>query len=246
MVDSTRCFDADAPSTWRDPYTGMLQRLGLYAAIPALLQDADLNSRERRWVALSKLRPGDSIRDEAEKTWRDAFSRAYLYHACRIADARSYLDHGLRPTRISDLDDLAFSLFRDSPELRLAIEELRVSGYANHNDGKVFFFFARSGAVHVGEGYHSAGSEYLRALANRVGPAAQRILIDNGRPAVVRAKIEVDALSASDVRYASLLPLYHLLTAREHDLPERIVALEGGTYIAGPIRPDAITIEFLN
>ena len=149
---------------------------------------------------------------------------------------------GRRITCRGDL--LSRLLFGDTAELAAAMRDLDSYGVREYNHGKVFFFFARSGAIHIGDHYRESGSELLRGLASRLGGDALARLSARGRPALLRARMPLDLMDASDVSFAAMLPIRHRLMVRDPEKPPRIYALEGGFPYPRAIPPDWLEIEY--
>ena len=154
-----RCFDIDDVKTWEGPYREVLSDLGVLAAFEEIKRDENLPgpiSRLERLAELAMPAGADALgafRQCVLEFFSASFTHVALFHACRITDRGTYDRDGLRPSDISDLNRIAREVFGPSPQLEAALCAPRRTGYAAHNHGRIGLFFARSGALHIGDHY---------------------------------------------------------------------------------------------
>jgi hypothetical protein len=244
--DSTafpRALDVDRVDEWGPVFDPFFADLVSPDVWEMLLKDGRHGSAVGREEELHRMVP--DLRPRVAAFLRRHYTHLDMFHGCRITDEASYMTHGLLPSDTVHLQRVAREVFGDTPALQAAIRDLDGRGYRAHNHGKVYLFFARSGALYVGDHYLEGGSEYLRAIAAQIGEGARDRLKVRGRPAIIPCRLSLTELDPSDVEYAAMLPLRLRLTVRDPEAPARFYAVEGGTSLLCAIPPDRLTIEYL-
>lgn len=125
------------------------------------------------------------------------------FHGCR-GESSTYLEEGILRGDIDRSKAHACQLFGRPDRLDAIFDELQ--SYLIHNSGKVFFLltgeeFLRNGT----DGYIQRGSEFLSAVANRLGQEA--VLASNGRGMIIECDIPTDLIPEEDVRGLTRLAL---------------------------------------
>ncbi len=115
------------------------------------------------------------------------------YHGCRVSDKKSYLDYGILPSDPQKLIQYAKNLFGESREFENALHELEDTNYISHNENKIGLLLSAKWAKHVNND-HAKGSEFIRAIANRLGTDALKIYFKSGKPTLIKCLIPVDWL----------------------------------------------------
>lgn len=246
-----RVLDIDNSESWAPIYEPFFESLAAPEVWDQLFDPEKFASAPTRVDALARLaappRQWKSrwLRRQAREFLCVSFTHFACYHACRIVDVESYRSRGLLPADLDVLDAQAVELFGESAALTQAIAAARRGGYRAHNHGGVFFFFARSGAVHVGDHYLSHGSEYLARIAGDLGSKHLELLEQRGQPAVVRCELTLAELGRH-ADFAAMLPVHQKLMVRDPIAPPRIFAVEGGFRYDCALGPDRISIEFVD
>jgi len=246
-------MDIDVPLKWSTIYQRLFDELAPSGFWEGLLSSEDFGSIDSRIDALAiHVYPGtrersyQKLRMRAREFFIANYTHHACYHACRIYEEAGYLDYGLRRCDIDAQNELAAKFFGHSKQLTDAIMKLRQEGYASHNHNHVGLFFARSGAIVIGEGYIRGGSEYLRRLANALGDDSRRLLMVKGRPALIRCELPLADLGDSGIDYAAMLPITYKLMIRDEIRPPIFSAIEGAFMHSADIPSNQITIEYLD
>lgn len=137
---------------------------------------------------------------DARKTlfagFTDLYSAVRLYHGTRVEDFASFHESGILPSNIERLNESALQIFGDGAEVVQIINDLKASGYSEHNTGKVFACLDPDECLTYN--YCWAGSEYLRVVANRLGKPEK--LRESGTPTLLGFDVPVDELGEEKVR----------------------------------------------
>ena len=246
------CLDIDAEDHWGPVYGPWFADLASAEVWNHLYDPEEYANSESRVRSLCRrIAPPRRwkyhwVRSRAVQFMKANYTHVACYHSCRIVDEKSYLTHGLLPSDVDLLDREAETLFGRSNKLRQSIMGARSDGYRAHNHGGVYVFAARSGALHYGGHYRSYGSEYLGRISGALGEAERSILRNRGRGAIVRCVIPIGELLAKDMRFMSMLPLYHKLTVREPVTPPGLYAVQGGFKHSVGIPAVRISIEYID
>jgi hypothetical protein len=91
------------------------------------------------------------------------------FHGTRSSSASDFLVRGIKLSDSKHLEQRAIEQFGDTNVVRNAILDLRQSGYESHNHGKVFLCLTKRACLHDHPHYMLEGSEYISAIANRIG-----------------------------------------------------------------------------
>jgi hypothetical protein len=131
---------------------------------------------------------------------RYGFVRAF--HGCRPEINASYTEHGLLPCNPAQLAQTALRLFSNRDRVQSAIDDLSKpdgqDSYQDYNRGKVFFCLEMEHLVEDCGHYMLYGSEYLLAVANRVGEP--EVLRRRGRATVIECDVPIPDIPMEDVR----------------------------------------------
>ena len=109
------------------------------------------------------------------------------FHGSRCLSPAAFLKCGLKPADTAALKVRAVEIFGPSDALYDAVSELQNRGYETHNAGRIWLCLAKEPFLHEHKHYLRHGSEYLAAIANRVGQIAKLETI--GVPVVVECLI---------------------------------------------------------
>jgi hypothetical protein len=168
-----------------------------------------------------------------------AFIQAF--HGCRTDSTRPYSERGLMPSDPHALNRIALEIFSDKACVEAAIQELGREdfdfSYSNYNRGKVFFCLQMEELVEYCGHYLLYGSEYLLAIANRVGQP--EVLRSRGRATVVECKVPISNVDAEDIRCLAgdvLREIFERYCVRAY----RPEVLEFGFAISEPLQPENI------
>jgi hypothetical protein len=247
-----RSIEIDDLSTWEPvyaPYFATLARPEEWKRWldPEDYSSADTNAEKlARFLAPSAPKPLKQLRDQLEEFYRQNFTHAVFYHACRITDPAEYERDGLRRCDIAELKRQALALWGDTKEVRMALAGPSTRSHADSCRDKVGLWYSRDGAAHYGDHYTKGGSEFLRVVSNALGPEYRAKLEAQGRPALVRCVVPLAELHPEVVRTCSYLPLKWKLTWRNPDAPVGFYALDWAFMHEHPVSPDRISIEYLD
>jgi hypothetical protein len=106
-------------------------------------------------------------RETLFQAFTDIYSVVRLYHGTRVDDPMSFYETGILPSDIEMLNQRAFRLFGESPQVVQTIQDLRSIGYTAHSEGKIYVCLDPCACLTYD--YCWRGSEYLSTIANRVG-----------------------------------------------------------------------------
>ena len=109
------------------------------------------------------------------------------FHGSRPVLPRDFLAYGLKPSDTAALQNRAIELFGDSEDLQKAIVELRDGNYERHNNRGVWLCMTKEAFLQVHNHYLLEGSEYLAAIAGRLGQSAKLRAI--GSPVIVECLV---------------------------------------------------------
>lgn len=119
------------------------------------------------------------------------FIRAF--HGCRAISTTSYEAKGIVACDPAALDQLAHELFGNGELVQQAIQALAKSdrdfSYREHNQGKVWFCLEAEELTEFCGHYLLNGSEYLQAIACRIGDRAT--LRQRGRATIIECDVPV-------------------------------------------------------
>ena len=132
------------------------------------------------------------------------------FHATKSDSAADFLTRGIRLSDTSFLERRARELFGESDVVNQAIAVLRQSGYARHNNGRVYLALTKSVCIREHSHYMLYGSEYLARIADRIGRSAE--LRSVGSPLIVECLIPRAALSSEFWRGRSFAMLEDYFT----------------------------------
>jgi hypothetical protein len=185
------------------------------------------------------MRPDIKTRLSERLPDRYQFIRAF--HGCRTDSIKPYLERGLRPSDPSALGRLALEIFTDREQVEAAIQDLSrddFSGsYSDYNKGKVFFCLQMEELVEQCGHYLLYGSEYLLAIANRLGrPESLR---NRGRATVIECNVPIEDIGSEDVRCLAGEVLREIFE-RYCDRTYRPETLSFGFAITTPLQPNNI------
>lgn len=127
------------------------------------------------------------------------FVRAY--HGCRPTALDSYHEKGILPCNPVELKAIARSIFSNQPGVERAIEYLADDGdytYEEHNGGKVFFCLTKDELVEDCGHYLLQGSEYLQAVAVRIGE--NHVLRSRGKATVFECNVPIEHIEEDFIK----------------------------------------------
>jgi hypothetical protein len=140
-------------------------------------------------------------RETLYREFASIYSAVRLYHGTRVENPASFFETGILLSDIEALNNRAFQLFGEGPEIAQVIKDLKSCGYTAHNEGKMFVCLDPCECLAYN--YCWQGSEYLRAIANRVGKPEK--IKASGKPTLIGFDITAQELGEnikSVARYA--------------------------------------------
>ncbi|HXR03208.1 MAG TPA: hypothetical protein VN836_00695 [Verrucomicrobiae bacterium] len=121
-------------------------------------------------VAIITKQSPEDIPQLLEKRLSSHYEFTVAFHGTRSNSAEDFLQHGIYLPDIRVLELEAIRRFGDSAALQSIITELRESGYAQRNHGKIHLSLTKEVFQTNGEcdGYLNDGGEYFATIANRL------------------------------------------------------------------------------
>ena len=114
------------------------------------------------------------------------YSSVTAFHGSRPVSPADFLKHGLKPSDTEALQRRAVELFGDSEDVRNAILDIR-GGYERSNNGGIWLCVTKEAFLQIHDHYLREGSEYLAAIAGRIGQNAKLRAI--GTPVIVECLV---------------------------------------------------------
>lgn len=114
------------------------------------------------------------------------FGFVTAFHGSRPNSASDFLNHGLKLSDTATLQNRAVDLFGDSENLRNAILDLRGS-YERSNNAGIWLCVTKEAFLQRHDHYLAEGSEYLSAIAGRIGQNVKLRAI--GTPVIVECLV---------------------------------------------------------
>jgi hypothetical protein len=133
---------------------------------------------------------------------REHYEFIRAFHACRTDSIEPYEKQGLIPCDPAALNRRAREIFQNKAGVEAVIQDLAVNdsaySYRDHNGGKVWFCLEEEELTEFCGHYLLYGSEYLLAIANRIGESDA--LRKQGRATLIECNVPIDDLEESDIR----------------------------------------------
>ena len=167
------------------------------------------------------------------------FIRAF--HACRSDSIEPYKQHGLTPCVPAALDKCAMEIFQNKEGVAAAIQDLALNdleySYRDFNNGKVWFCLEKEELTENCGHYLLYGSEYLLAIANRIGES--EALRKRGRATLIECNVPIDDLAEDDTKELAADMLVKILeTYCTRRCPDELTGF--GFYIECKLEPNNI------
>ena len=188
-------LDLDSPADWHRDFCSLVDNSGIRHAIMLELGKGGLaaqNFLEQVTCSDAHLRNllAERLRDDAEMILRNRYSCIIAYHGCRPSEHSSYRTDGILPADTQALIAQAKSLFAGLSGFEEAVKDIGYS-YINYNHDKVGLLRSATWAKHH-RNDHAKGSEFIRAIANRLGPEAKMRSRRTGRPILIKCAIPIN------------------------------------------------------
>ena len=240
-------LDLDDPDTWHSEFTGLID--SHWCSIDAELGATAGTSvwQLMRGEVCDQNQLGGLLQKEAVGILCTRYSYVMAYHGCRVRDTVSYTSRGILQSNPACLATMARELFCGIDGFDDALRDLTQQwgsgqSYAQWNHGKVGLLLSGERARSERCGF-AGGSEFMRAIANRLGKEAKRRFVQTGRPALIKCKIPVDWLDMSTTfpvkgSYSNDV-LFHLIGKRR-DPTANPVAQNGGYLLTRTVPADHV------
>lgn len=174
---------------------------------------------------------------------KHTFDKIQAFHGCSIIDESTYTEHGLQISNHETLKQLAYKIFPNRDDVDNAISQLS-KGYIDHNSGKIYFCPSRKHLETVGID-HTYGSEFLRAIANRINHGKEIYNKTRGKSAIIEVRLPREWLNDRLMRGFLCQSFLQWLFASE-DKPHSQTIVSGGFWIDRDVEPENIaSIDFI-
>ena len=192
------CLDPDSKVTWHSDFETLVYGEEVWPKIETKLSVGEISTQ----TFFSELTCSDEalkddlaclLRQKAREILFTEYSHVIGYHGCRPRDLKSYRKHGILPSDIDRLICEARSIFQGIQGFDQALDDIGTI-YLNHNAGKVGLLLSAVRAMNDPANSHANGRELIRALAYRLGDAAESVLEASGKPTFIKCRIPVEWL----------------------------------------------------
>ncbi len=168
-------LDLDSPKTWRPHFDSFVYENNTWNSIQAEISE---NEKAIDFMFDFKNRPQyrknplvKNLCEIGSKVLTERYTHVAGYHGCRPKNKTTYKKLGVLPSNIKNLTQEARIIFDGIPGFNSAIKDIG-KDYQQHNNGKVGFLLSAVWAMSENNEY-SKGSEFISAIANRLGSNAK-------------------------------------------------------------------------
>ena len=243
-------LDPDSSSTWHPDFKSFVYSGTVWPQI-----EAKVNPDEKNFIEfLAQVRCAPEclcdplairLRNEGKRILLKRHSHVAAYHGCRPRDQETYREKGLLTSDTAVLIREARQLFDGIPVFDQALHGIETA-YINHNQGKVGFLYSAIRA-RFGHSEHPNGSELIRSLIFRLGPAANARFRGTGTPTLIKCAIPLSWLDnhttySVSTSYASEVIAQLILWRIRPD--DEFHGFQGGFMLARSLPPENI-LEFI-
>ncbi len=192
-----RILNLDDKSTWYPDFAGLVEEDGVWPRVEKAVETTFGSITEFcNQLTNSESSTKDKfvlcLRHRALNKHVEQYFSVMAYHGCRIGAGSSYDVEGILPSDVDALKGRARILFEGLPGLEEKIDDVCQDLYVSHIQGRVWLYF--SGVHARNEDVHIQGSEFLRAVAKRLGDEAEKRFEKTGKPTLIQCVLPIEWL----------------------------------------------------